>query len=148
MVLIFGLQLNQAQKKVFKENNISFFSSKMLHEIADKIEEIIGGHQKTEEVEEILGTSTVIVVIKHSKGNIAGCQVTSGKISRNNQVRIVRKEKEIFRGRIKNLQINKEDKLEATKGHECGIVLNGFNDFLTGDKIISFQIIKKNVNQT
>jgi translation initiation factor IF-2 len=148
MVLIFGLQLNQTQKKFFKENSIPFFNSKILHEIADKIEEIIGSHQKTEEVEEILGTSTVIVVIKYSKGNIAGCQVTSGKISRNNQVRVVRGEKEIFRGRIKNLQINKEDKLEAMKGHECGIVLNGFNDFLTGDKIIAFQIIKKNVNQT
>ena len=147
MVLSFGLQLNQEQTKIFKENNIPFFSSKIIHEIDDKIEEIISDQQKVEEVEETVGTSIVSVVIKYSRSNIAGCQVTSGKINRNNQVKVVRGEKEIFRGGIKSLQINKEDKSEAIKGHECGIVLNGFSDFLTGDKIIAFQTIKKNVNQ-
>lgn len=148
MILAFGLQFNQEQKKTFKENDIAFFGSKILHEISDKIEEIIGSQQKTEEVEETVGTSAVIVVIKYSKSNIAGCQVTSGKINRNNQVKVVRGEKEIFRGGIKSLQINKEDKLEVMKGHECGIILNGFSDFLTGDKIIAFRTIKKNVSQT
>ena len=149
MVLIFGLQFNQEQKKVFKENNIPFFSSKILHEISEKLEEIIGEHQKTEEVEEILGTSTVIVVINYSKGNIAGCQVTSGKISRNKKVHILRgkEEKKVFVGEIKSLESNKVEKNEISTGQECGIVLKGFDNFQERDKIVTFQIIKRNVTQ-
>ncbi|CAG8461088.1 12248_t:CDS:2 [Ambispora leptoticha] len=75
----------------------------------------------------VLSFGLQLIVIERSKGNIAGCQVTNGKISRNHQIKVVRREKEIFRGGIKSLQINNEDKLEAMKGHECGIILNGFN---------------------
>jgi translation initiation factor IF-2 len=45
------------------------------------------------------------------------------------------------------LESNKEKKTEVSSGYECGVVLNGFDDFREGDEIVAFQIIKRNVSQ-
>jgi len=147
IILSFGLQINQEQIKTIKSENISFFISKIIYEIEDKLIEIINSQQETEEIEEITGKARVEEIFHFSKiGSIAGCKVISGKINRNNQVHVWREKKKIFTGRIKSLESNKEKKLEVLSGYECGIVLNNFNDFLKGDEIIAFQIIRKNVS--
>ncbi|CAG8612958.1 2683_t:CDS:2, partial [Paraglomus occultum] len=148
-VLIFGYQPPQQQASTLKENNIPFFSSKIIYEIGEKLAEIINRHQEIEEIEEVVGTALVKVVFEFSKGNIAGCQVTSGKISRNKRVYVLqgKEEKKVFVGEIKSLESNKVEKNEVSSGQECGIVLKGFDKFQEGDKIIAFHLIKKNVIQ-
>ncbi|MDR1670632.1 MAG: GTP-binding protein [Spiroplasmataceae bacterium] len=147
--LAFGYQISSSQIKILKENNISFFSSKIIYEIDEKLVEIISDNQEFEEVEEILGTAEIKLVFEFSKGNIAGCQVTDGKISRNKRVYILRgkEEKRVFVGEIKSLESNKVEKNEVNAGQEFGIVLKGYDQFQKGDKIVSFQLIKKNVVQ-
>jgi len=100
-------------------------------------------------VEEVVGKTIVKKVFYFSKGNIAGCQVTSGKISRNKRVYVLqgKEEKKIFNGEIKSLESNKIEKNEVNAGQECGIVLKGFDNFQEGDKIIAFHLIKRNVIQ-
>ncbi|CAI2192554.1 16667_t:CDS:10, partial [Funneliformis geosporum] len=148
-VLIFGYQPSQREIKTLKEDKISFFSSKIIYEIGDKLDEIISSQREVEEVEEIVGTATVKKVFHFSKGNIAGCQVVSGKINRNKQVYVLqgKEGKKIFSGEIKTLEINKVEKKEVSAGQECGIVLKGFNNFQEKDKIVSFHLIKRNVIQ-
>ncbi|WNE41156.1 MAG: Translation initiation factor IF-2 [Mycoplasmataceae bacterium] len=147
--LVFGYQIAPSQAKILKENNISFFNSKIIYEIDEKLTEFADGNQKFEEVEEILGTAEIKVVFEFSKGNIAGCQVVDGKISRNKKVYILRgkEEKRIFVGEVKSLESNKVEKNEIVAGQECGIVLKGYDQFEEGDKIVSFQLVKKNVVQ-
>ena len=144
-MLIFGYQPPSSQFKILKENGIPFFNSKIIYKIEEKLTEIIESQQEFEEVEEILGTALVKMVFEFSKGNIAGCQVTNGKISRNKLVRVLRKEKPIFTDEIKSLESNKIEKNENISGQECGIVLKKFDKFQVGDKIIAFQLVKKNV---
>ncbi|CAG8757902.1 9541_t:CDS:2, partial [Racocetra fulgida] len=117
-VLIFGYQPPQSQIKILKENNISFFSSKIIYEIGEKLDQIIDSQQEIEEVEEIVGTAVVKVVFEFSKGNIAGCQVTEGKISRNKRVYVLRgkEAQKIFTGEIKSLESNKVEKNEVSSG--------------------------------
>lgn len=145
-VLSFGMQFSSEQTKILKGDNIPFFVSKIIYEVEDELIRIINSQQIAEEVEEITGKARVEKSFYFSKvGNIAGCQVISGKISRNNQVHIFRKKGEIkiFTGGIKSLESNNEKKIEVISGHECGIVLNGFDDFQKGDEIIAFKIVKK-----
>jgi translation initiation factor IF-2 len=148
-VLIFGYQPPPQQTKALKENNIPFFSSKIIYEIGEKLDEIIGSQQEVEEVEEVLGTAVVKVVFEFSRGNIAGCQVISGKISRNKRIYVLqgKEEKKVFVGEIKSLESNKVEKNEVSVGQECGIVLKGFDKFQEGDKIVAFHLIKRNVIQ-
>ncbi|CAJ0902768.1 10260_t:CDS:2, partial [Entrophospora sp. SA101] len=138
-VLTFGL-LSPIQIKTLKENNIPFFSSKIIYEISEKLDEIISSQQEVEEVEEVVGTALVRVVFEFSKGNIAGCQVVSGKISRNKRVYVLqgKEEKKVFVGEIKSLESKNESKAEVISGQECGIVLKGFDKFQEGDKIVAF----------
>jgi len=147
MVLIFGYYPPQNQAKTLKENNIPFFNSKIIYEIGEKLDEIVSSQQEVEEIEEILGTAIVKVVFEFSKGNIAGCQVMSGKISRNKKVYVLqgKEENKVFSGEIKSLESNKVEKNEVSAGQECGIVLKGFDKFQEGDKIVAFHLIKKNV---
>ncbi|CAG8561784.1 9537_t:CDS:2 [Ambispora leptoticha] len=148
-VLIFGYQPSQKQIKIWKEDKIPFFGSKIIYEISDKLDEIISSQQEVEEVEEIVGTATVKKVFYFSKGNIAGCQVVSGKINRNKRIYVLqgKEEKKVFTGEIKSLESNKVEKNEISAGQECGIVLKGFDNFQEGDKIVAFQLIKRNVIQ-
>ena len=87
-----------------------------------------------------MGTARVSQIFSFSKiGKIAGCQVISGKIARNNSVRVLRGgEKIIFTGSIRSLESNKANIKEAISGQECGIVLKGFSDFKLDDKIVAF----------
>ena len=113
------------------------------------MDDIISSQQEVEEVEETVGTAIIKKVFYFSKGNIAGCQVISGKISRNKRVHVLqgKEEKKVFSGEIKSLESNKIEKNEISAGQECGIVLKGFDNFQEGDKIVAFQIIKRNVIQ-
>jgi translation initiation factor IF-2 len=145
-VLVFAQRLSQIQKNL-KENDIPFFSSQIIYEIGEKLDEIVNSQQEIEEVEEKVGEARIEKVFYFSKGNIAGCRVISGKISRNRRIYVLqgKEEKKVFNGEIKSLESNKVEKNEVSAGQECGIVLKGFDNFQEGDKIVAFQLVKKNV---
>ena len=69
---------------------------------------------------------------------IAGCYVTEGKINRNNTATIYREGKEIFKGAVDQLKRFKDDVKEVTKGFECGLQIENYNDIQEGDNIEVF----------
>lgn len=92
--------------------------------------------------EKDVGKAEVKATFKSSQlGIIAGCQVSEGTISRNNQVRVMRDGKQIHKGGIASLKRVKDDVREVTKGTECGILLQGFTDYQVGDILEAFEII-------
>ena len=66
-------------------------------------------------------------------GAVAGCYVVSGKVSRNDKVRIVREGIIIADDEMASLKRFKDDVKEVAEGFECGITLNKFNDVKEGD---------------
>ena len=66
--------------------------------------------------------------------------VSTGKISRNEQLRLVREGETLWTGRIDMLKRFKDDAREVLQGFECGITLNGFNDIHEADRLESFTI--------
>ena len=88
-----------------------------------------------------VGEAAVKAVFKSSQlGNIAGCQVTEGSIKRSCHVRVVRDKQVIWKGPIASLKKVKEDVREISKGNECGILLNGFNDYKEGDILQAYDV--------
>ena len=89
----------------------------------------------------MLGAAEVRQVFKLSKGVVvAGCMVATGKITRNEKVRLVRGDETIWTGRIEALKRFKDDVREVEKGFECGITLDGYSDMQQGDRLESFKI--------
>ena len=88
--------------------------------------------------EVVYGHAEVRAVFKAGRVNIAGCYVTDGTITRNNEARVIRGTAVVTNGRISSLKRFKEDAREVTSGYECGIVIDGFNDVEEGDVIEVF----------
>ncbi len=87
------------------------------------------------------GAAEVKAIFKASHlGTIAGCQVTEGTIARSNLVRVLRGNDTVWKGQISSLKRVKEDVREVSKGQECGILLNGFNDAKVGDILQAYEI--------
>ncbi len=71
-------------------------------------------------------------------GTIAGCQVLDGVIKRDSDVRLLRDNVVVYKGKIGSLRRFKDDAKEVTNGMECGIGIAGYGDIKTGDIIEAF----------
>jgi translation initiation factor IF-2 len=74
-------------------------------------------------------------------GTIAGCYVSEGKITRANQVRLLRDQVVVFEGKLASLKRFKDDVREVGAGYECGLSLEGFQDIKQGDVIEAYERI-------
>ncbi|KOS17977.1 Translation initiation factor IF-2 [Escovopsis weberi] len=75
--------------------------------------------------------------------NIAGCRVRNGSIKRSSRVKVLRGGQVVFEGKIDTLKHVKKDVQEMGKNTECGIGLEGFDDFQADDQIQTFEEIKE-----
>nr|WP_299073871.1 translation initiation factor IF-2 [uncultured Allomuricauda sp.] len=90
--------------------------------------------------EEITGNAEIRETFKISKiGTIAGCMVTSGKIFRNSQIRLIRDGVVIYTGELASLKRFKDDAKEVSKGYDCGLQIKNYNDIKEGDIVEAFQ---------
>ncbi|AGO12325.1 AaceriAEL034Wp [[Ashbya] aceris (nom. inval.)] len=82
--------------------------------------------------------------LKNKVIRIAGCKVNNGKLSRSSLVKVTRgpEEKVIFDGKLATLKQGKESMKEVTKGNECGVTFEDFEDYLAGDKILVYEKVK------
>ena len=96
---------------------------------------------ETEERE--TGTTEVRQIFRvPNAGVIAGCYVTSGEISRNNRVRVVRDGTVVYEGNIASLRRFKDDVRSVRAGFECGIGVENFNDIKEGDVLEFFEVVE------
>jgi translation initiation factor IF-2 len=97
--------------------------------------------------EQIVGTAEIRDVFKITKvGTVAGCFVQDGKLTRNNKVRVIRDGIVIYTGELGSLKRFKDDVKEVTKGYECGLNVEKFNDIKVGDLVEAFEEVE--VKQT
>ncbi|KAJ6440910.1 mitochondrial translation initiation factor [Purpureocillium lavendulum] len=84
-----------------------------------------------------------INVKKRAFRNIAGCRVRNGSIKRSSRVKVLRKGQVVFDGLIDTLRHVKKDVAEMGKGTECGIGLEGFEEFQVDDQIQTYEEVKE-----
>ncbi|MGI8460823.1 MAG: translation initiation factor IF-2 [Solirubrobacterales bacterium] len=112
----------------------------VIYKVTEEMRAAMEGMLDPEEVEERLGEAEVLEIFKASKiGNIAGCRVNDGKVTRDAQVRLVREGTVIWTGRIGSLRRFKDNVQEVESGLECGIVLEGYADVKVGDVLEPFR---------
>jgi translation initiation factor IF-2 len=120
---------------------IKYYS--IIYDVVNEIRSAMEGLLDPERIENIIGTVEIRDIFKITRiGNIAGCMVTSGKVTKSANVRVISKESGeiIFEGKIKNLKRMKDEASEVANGFECGILLDGFNEFAVGDTIEVYEI--------
>jgi translation initiation factor IF-2 len=72
-------------------------------------------------------------------GNVAGCIVLDGNITRDSEVRLLRDNVVVHTGKIGSLRRFKDDVSEVKSGMECGITLDNYGDVKQGDIVEAFK---------
>jgi translation initiation factor IF-2 len=111
----------------------------VIYNVVDEIKRAMTGMLEPVIKETRLGAAEVRNTFRVPKvGTVAGCYVTDGKITRNAELRLLRDNVVIYEGKVASLKRFKEDVSEVTRGYECGIGIQNFNDIKVGDTIEAF----------
>ncbi|MBR2869057.1 MAG: translation initiation factor IF-2 [Clostridia bacterium] len=112
---------------------------RVIYDCIEEIEAAIKGMLAPKFRDVDIGKAEVRQVVKISSvGNIAGCHVISGKITRGAKIRVVRDGIVITEDEMASLRRFKDDVKEVASGYDCGIGLNKFNDIKEGDVFEAF----------
>ncbi|MEE9218688.1 MAG: translation initiation factor IF-2 [Acidobacteriota bacterium] len=112
----------------------------VIYEVGDEIKKAMVGLLEPTIQEVYLGRAEVRKLFKITNvGVIAGCYVTDGHILRSSQIRLLRDNVAVYKGRPASLKHLKDDVREVKQGYECGILLEKFNDIKVGDIIEAFR---------
>ena len=107
------------------------------------MESAMKGMLDPEYEEKVIGTAEIRQMFKFSKvGRIAGCHVTSGKVTNNAKARVIRDDIVVYTGKIKSLQHEKDQVKEVKKGMDCGITLDGNQDYKENDTIEVYELVE------
>ncbi|MBK8393785.1 MAG: translation initiation factor IF-2 [Leptospiraceae bacterium] len=141
LVVGFHVRANPRTLALAEKEGVQIKYYSIIYDVVNEIKAAMEGLLEPEKIEKNVGKLEIRDIFKISKvGNIAGCMVTSGKIQKNNLIRVVRDNVVIFDGKLKSLKRGKDDASEVLTGFECGILVDGFNDFVVGDEIEVYEI--------
>jgi translation initiation factor IF-2 len=115
----------------------------IIYKLLEDIQGAMEGLLEPELVEEPLGQVEVRAVFPVGRGNVAGCYVLSGKAIRNCKIRVRRGGEVVYEGNLDSLKRMKDDAKEVNAGFECGIRLDGFNNWSEGDIIETYRLVTK-----
>jgi len=139
-IINYNTTLDKLIEHKAKNEKIKIISNQIIYKIIEEIEQKLIKLIKLIEKEVYIGTAIVLKIFKSSKiGNISGCNVKDGKIIKNGIVKIYRKDKIIFEGKIQSLYKEKNEAKEVKNGFDCGIY-TGFNEIKEEDIIKCYQI--------
>ncbi len=144
--IIIGFNVRPASKakELAEQEKVDIRFYDIIYKLVEEIKSAMEGMLAPVSREVFLGTADVRETFSVPKiGVIAGCHVSDGKITRNAQVRLLRDGIVVHQGKISSLRRFKDDVREVSKGYECGIGLENFNDIKVGDAIETFEIVEE-----
>ena len=132
-------------RDIAKRDGIDIKYYSIIYELIDDVKNLLSGLLKPDLSENITGNVEIREVFNISKvGNIAGCMVKDGYISRKSQIRILRDNIVIHKGIISSLKRFKEEVSEVKTGFECGVMIENYGDIKVGDIIETFEEVSTN----
>ncbi|KAJ3090990.1 hypothetical protein HK100_007303, partial [Physocladia obscura] len=146
-IIAFNVSIDKKVKNLAESRKVTINNYEIIYKLLDDLQEKMLDLLPKEEVLVVTGEANVLQMFElHSKSKererIAGCRVMSGKITKNDMIRIVRNEEIIFEGKLKTFKHHKKDITEASKGLECGMEFDSFNGAEAGDRVHCYRIDK------
>ena len=142
-ILGFNVRALPHARDAAKRDGVDIRYYSIIYELIDDIRSLLSGLLKPNISEKITGNVEIREVFNISKvGNIAGCMVKDGIISRNSKIRLLRDNVVIHTGLISSLKRFKEEVSEVKSGFECGVMLENYLDIKIGDIIETFEEVK------
>jgi translation initiation factor IF-2 len=139
IVIGFNVRPEPAAQATAEHEKVDIRLHRIIYNVISEIESAMKGMLDPIFKETIIGQAEVRNTFKVTKvGTIAGCMVTTGKVTRSANARVIRAGIVVFEGKIDNLKRFKDDAKEVSQGYECGITLERFQDIKEGDLIEAY----------
>jgi len=143
--IIIGFQVRPSPgaRKLAEAEQIDIRLYSIIYDAINEIKAAMEGMLAPEFEEKIVANVEIRDTFKITKvGTIAGCMVLDGKITRNSKIRIVRDGVVVYTGELASLKRFKDDVKEVTKGYECGLNIQNFNNIEVGDIVEAYEQVE------
>ncbi len=144
LILGFNVKIDPKAQSALERMDIKVELFTIIYKLVEYLEEIIVSRTPKVQVEEVTGKAKILRVFSKNKDRqILGGKVQEGSITLGGDVIILRRDAEIGRGKIKELQQQKVRAEEVAIGHEFGTLIESKIEIAVGDKIESYRTITK-----
>ena len=142
VIIGFNTKVENVSVNAAKRENVQIKLYSIIYELIDQVKEAMAGLLDPELRETVVGHAEVKQVFELSKGNVAGCVVTDGRIARTARARVLRRKQAVYDGGLATLRRFTEDVKEVRNGLECGIKLGDYSDYKVEDIIECYTLEK------
>lgn len=141
VVIGFNVKVDPQAKRTAETERIDVRTYNIIYELIDEVCAAMEGLLEPILQESVIGHIEVRQTFRIPRGGVvAGSYVTDGKAQRGAEVRVMRGEELIHTGKISSLKHIKDDVKEIASGYECGVMIDGFNEYEPGDILEMFVI--------
>jgi translation initiation factor IF-2 len=135
VVIGFNIKVESMAVGAAKREGVQVKLYSIIYELIDQVKEAMAEMLDPEHRETVIGHAEVKQVFKLSKGIVAGCLVTDGRIARTARARVLRRRQPVYDGGLSTLRRFQDDVKEVRVGLECGIKLGDFSEYQVADII-------------
>ncbi|MEK7176929.1 MAG: translation initiation factor IF-2 [Patescibacteria group bacterium] len=144
IILSFNTKIDPQANLLAERLGVTILTFGIIYDILDKVKELLQEREPKIEVEEIIGSSKVLKLFDTTKGKqVVGCRVLSGQIKKGVNIKIMRRDAEIGRGRVKELQQSKIATDSVNEGTEFGAMIESKMEVAPGDVLNAISLITK-----
>ena len=142
-IIGFNVKPDNQARIVAEREKVDMRLYTVIYNAIEDVEAALKGMLEPIYEEKVIGQVEIRQIFKASGiGNIAGCLVTEGRVTRDSKVRLTRDKEQIYEGPLASLKHFKDEVKEVKAGTECGIVLENFNDIQEGDKLEAYIMVE------
>ena len=139
IIIGFNVRPERKAQELADQDKVDIRLHSIIYELQDEIKRAMTGLLEPTIKETYQGRADVKETFRIPKvGTIAGCQIADGFIKRDSEVRLLRDNVVVFKGKIASLRRFKDDASEVRNGMECGIAIANYSDIKVGDVIEAF----------
>jgi translation initiation factor IF-2 len=140
IIIGFNVRPERKAQELAEQEKVDIRLHSIIYELQDEIKRAMMGLLEPVIKETYLGRAEVRDTFRIPKvGTVAGCFVQDGSLKRDAEVRLLRDNVVVYKGKIASLRRFKEDVSEVRNGMECGIGIAGYGDVKVGDVIEAFK---------
>jgi translation initiation factor IF-2 len=142
LILGFHTRIDNGVTDIAKREGVQIKLYAIIYELIDEVKEAMAGLLEPILKETVIGAAEVRKIFELSKGgNVAGCVIAHGRVLKG-KVRVMRRKSLVYEGITQSLRRFQDEVTEVRAGMECGIRIDGFDDFQIGDLIECYSIEK------
>jgi translation initiation factor IF-2 len=139
IIIGFNVRPERKAQEIAEQEKVDIRLHSIIYELQDEIKRAMSGLLEPTFKEHYQGRAEVLNVFRIPKvGTVAGCRVSDGLIKRDSEVRLLRDNVQVFKGKVGSLRRFKDDASQVTNGMECGISISNYGDIKVGDTIEAF----------